>query len=193
MNNLLTYIRSLTAFSDKNWEMLLPVLTKIEFKRREYLLKEGEVCNSLFFIENGYCRSYYNKDGVEKNTSFFFENSIATNIISFGSGERSMYFIRSCEPMTVIVFDKQKLMEASRQSHEIETLGRNCMRVFASRQELHADLFKLYTAQERYEFLEQNETEMLQRVSLTQLSSFLGIARETLSRIRKRRMPAPGL
>jgi CRP-like cAMP-binding protein len=187
MNNLLKYIHSLTTFSDKSWELLQPALTKQEFKKNEFLLKQGEICNSLFYIDNGYCKSYYEIDGVVKNTGFFFENEIATNISSFGGGQKSEFNIIACEPLTAILFDKEKLFEATKQAHEIETLGRNCIRLFASKQEEFSTLFKLYSAQERLEYLENKHLEILQRVPLSQLASFLGVVRETLSRIRKRR------
>jgi hypothetical protein len=51
----------------------------VEVKKGAYLLKEGEVCNSLFYIDNGCCRSFYLKDGVEKNTAFFFEKYAAAS------------------------------------------------------------------------------------------------------------------
>ena len=188
MNNLLKYIRSLTNFSDKSWELLQPALTKREFNNNELLLKEGQVCNSLFYIDNGYCKSYYDIDGVVKNTGFFFENEIATNINSFGNGQKSEFNIIACEPLTTIVFDKDKLFQVAKQVNEVETLGRNCIRLFATKQEEFSTLFKLYSAQERLEYLETKYPEMLQRVSLSQLASFLGVARETLSRIRKRRI-----
>lgn len=188
MDNLLKYIRSLTSFSDKSWELLQPALTTKVFKKNELLLKQGQVCNSLFYIDNGYCKSYYEVDGVVKNTGFFFENEITTNISSFGNGQKSEFNIVACEPLTTIIFDKNKLFQATKQSNEIETLGRNCIRLFATKQEEFATLFKLYSAQERLEYLETKHPEILQRVSLSQLASFLGVARETLSRIRKRRM-----
>src|SRR5690606_18123275 len=68
MNNLLKYIHSLTSFSDESWKLLQPALTQKEFKKNEFLLKEGQVCNSLFYINKGYCKSYYEIDGVVKNT-----------------------------------------------------------------------------------------------------------------------------
>lgn len=191
MHHLLDYIRELTDCSDESWTLLQPALTSLTFKKGAYLLQEGTVCNSLFYIKEGYCRSFYLKDGLEKNTAFFFENDIATNISSFGSGEPSAYTIVACEPLRAVAFNKQKLFEIAQQVPEIETLGRKCIRRFATRQESYATLFQLFTAQERYEWLEQHEPQMLQRVSLTQLSSFLGIARETLSRIRKRRTLPP--
>ena len=187
MDNLLKYIQSLTNFSDKSWELLQPALIKREFSKNELLLKEGQVCNSLFYIEKGYCKSYYEIEGVVKNTGFFFENEIATNIRSFGSGQKSEYNIVACEPLTTVIFDKEKLFEIAQQANEVEILGRNCIRLFATKQEEFSNLFKLYSSKERLEYLENNYPEVLQRIPLSQLASFLGVARETLSRIRKRR------
>ena len=188
MENLLNYIRSLNYFSDESWEQLQPALTKRTFKKNELLLKQGEICHSLFYIDKGYCKSYFNIDGILKNTGFFFENDIATNISSFGSGLPSEFNIVSCEPLTAIIFNKAKLFQASQQCAEIETLGRNCIRLSAIKQEAFSNMFKLYSAQERLEYLETKHPDILQRVSLSQLASFLGVARETLSRIRKRRI-----
>lgn len=190
MDNLLKYIRSLTNFSDQSWELLQPALTIKVFKKNELLLKQGQVCNSLFYIDNGYCKSYFEMDGVVKNTGFFFENEIATNVHSFGSSQKSEFNIIACEPLRAVVFDKEELFKISKQVIEVETLGRNCIRLFATKQEEFSNLFKLYAAQERLEYIETKYPEMIQRVSLAQLSSFLGVARETLSRIRKRRIPA---
>ncbi|WP_316812086.1 Crp/Fnr family transcriptional regulator [Pedobacter heparinus] len=188
MENLLTYIHSITGFSDQSWELLQPALSEKKFKKNDFLLKEGKVCNSLFYINDGYCKSYYEIDGVVKNTGFFFENDIATNISSFGSGQKSEFNIVACEALDVVVFDKEKLFEAAEQAPEIETLGRNCIRLFASKQEEFSTLFKLYTAGERLAYLETKHPRLLQRVPLVQLASFMGVARETLSRIRKRRL-----
>lgn len=176
------------TFSNDSWELLQSALTKKDFKNKEFLLQEGQVCNSLFYINKGYCKSYYEIEGTIRNTAFFFENEIATNVKSFGSGQKSEFNLITCEPTTVIIFDKKKLFRATEQSKEIEALGRNCIRVFAAKQEEFSNLFKLYTPQERFEYIERNHPEILQRVSLTQLSSFLGVSRETLSRIRKRRL-----
>jgi len=178
MDNLRNYIRALVDFSTDSWHLLQPALTLRHFKKNELLLEKGQVCDSLFYIDKGYCKSYYIIDGTVKNTGFFFENDIATNVQSFGSGQRSEFNIVACEALTAVIFE----------SIEIERLGRYCIRHFASRQEEFANLFKLYTATERLSYLESNYPEILQRVPLSQLASFLGVARETLSRIRKRRL-----
>lgn len=187
MLNLLNYIRSLTPFSDESWELLQGALTKRDYKKKEFLLQKEEVCQSLFFIDKGYCKSYVLLDGGVKNTAFYFENEVATDIQSFGSGEKSVGNLVACEPVTAILFHKERLFQLAEQSLEIQALGRNCLRVFATKQEEFSNLFKLYTAQQRLEYVEKNHPQISQRVSLTQLSSFLGVSRETLSRIRKRR------
>jgi CRP-like cAMP-binding protein len=187
MENLLQYIQSISPLSNESWIRLQGILVKREFMKNEVLLKEGEICNTLFYIDQGYCRSYYETDGVVKNTSFYFENEIATNISSFGSGTKSELTIIACEPLTVITIDREKLFNMAKEIAEIEILGRNCLRSFASKQEEFATLLIRYSTRERLEYLEKHHPEILQRVPLSQLSSFIGVARETLSRVRRRR------
>lgn len=187
MKELFAYIHSLMPFSDASWEVLLPALTPMTFGKGDYLLQEGKTCNALYFVSRGYCRAFYNKEGQEINTDFFFEQQIATNISSFATGTPSAFAIQACEALEAVRFDKLLLRAASAQDLQIEALGRQCLRQIAIRQEQHSAMYKLMTALERYEYLEQSDPELLQRVSLTQLASYLGVARETLSRIRSRR------
>ncbi|MDR2236426.1 MAG: Crp/Fnr family transcriptional regulator [Chryseobacterium sp.] len=188
MEKLFQYLQSLTEFSEKSWELLQPALSVKQYQKNELLLQEGEICISLFYISKGFCKSYYDQDGDIKNTGFYFENELATNISSFGNGTKSKFNIAACEPLEVIVLNKQPLFEAAKKSSEIEASGRCCIRKFATKQEEFSNLFKLYSAQERLEYIEDQYPEMIQRIPLTQLASFLGVARETLSRIRKRRL-----
>ncbi|TWF33984.1 CRP-like cAMP-binding protein [Chitinophaga polysaccharea] len=184
---VLHYMNTLTGFTAKDWRAIYPALTIVSFKKDDLLLEPGKVCDALYYICKGYCRTFYNKDGKEINTAFFFEDDIATNINSFARGERSDYAIQAAEPLTAIKFDKQRLYAAAAQDPDVETLGRKCLQSIAAKQEQHVAIYKLMTAQERYAYLAEHYPEMLQRVSLSQLSSYLGIARETLSRIRSRK------
>lgn len=188
MTSLLHFIRSLTAFSDESWDLLQPALEKRKFKQKEFLLKHGEICKSLYYIESGYGKSYYEIDGEIKNTGFFFENEISTNIGSFANGQESEFNIVACEDLEVIIFKKDILLKIARESIEIESLGKCCLRLFAIKQEELLSVFQRFTAEERLNYLETQKPQILQRVSLSQLASFLGVTRETLSRIRRRRI-----
>lgn len=184
MKNLKSYIQSFTNLSEESWIILKECLTELNVNKGAYLLKENEVCNSVFFISSGYCKSFYNKDGKEINTAFYFENDLFTNITSLQNGEKSKYAIKAGENSTVIRFDKLLLLDAYKKSQEIESFGRKILELIVKKQEEHLDTFKLLTPAERYENLVLKQPGILQRVSLTQISSYLGISRETLSRIR---------
>lgn len=184
MENLKEYIASVTAFSAQSWDILCHCLEEMEFSKNETLLKEGQVCRSIYFISTGLCRSCYNLDGNEINTAFYFENDFATNVRSLTTSLPSEYAIKAYEKTKVIKIDKTKLLEAYKESHEIETFGRKVLEIIMTKQEEHADSFKLLTPKERFDTLVSKHPDFLQRVSLSQTASYLGISRETLSRFR---------
>lgn len=187
MTDLLTYIRSFSSFSEESWEILQSIITVAEFKRGEHLVLAGKICNTLFFISKGYCRAFNIQDGLEINTSFYFETDIATNMNSYIFNTPSTFSIQACEPVLAYRFDKDRIFAISKQAPEIELIAKRNLQLIAARQEKQLELYRLLTAKKRYEYLEKNEPQIIQRISQTQLSSYLGITRETLSRIRKKR------
>lgn len=187
MEALKKYIQSLTDFSEESFLILEDCITEFTIKKGKSLLKTGEICNSIFFIISGYCKSTYNKDGKDINTAFYFENEFATNIKSLREGSKSDYAIVACEALHMISFDKAALLNAYKKSPQIETFGRKVLEIIVVQQEEHSNLFKIYSPAERYQYLLENKPEYLQRISLSQLASYFGITRETLSRIRKKR------
>lgn len=102
MNNLKNFITGITEISERSWVILQACLTEIDFKKNEPLLKEGQICHSIYFVSSGYCKSFHNIDGREINTAFYFENEFATNIRSLTTSSKSQYTIKACEKMKVI-------------------------------------------------------------------------------------------
>ncbi len=186
MNPLLEYIQHITPFSEQSWQRLQPVITPRSFRKNDFLLEVGTISSCIYFIEGGYCRSFYTRNGNEINTGFYFENNFVTNTKSLIKNLPSEYAIQACEPLSTIRFDKIKMLEAYQSSHEIESLGRKLLEGMVADQEEHANLFRLLSPAERYDHVARTQPALLQRVSLTQLSSYLGVSRETLSRIRGR-------
>jgi CRP-like cAMP-binding protein len=84
--------------------------------------------------------------------------------------------------------DKTDLQQLISQRPQLELAGKKNLEFIAAKQEKQLQLFRILTAKGRYEFLEKNNPELLQRVSISQLASYLGVKRETLSRIRNKRM-----
>ncbi|MEO6838645.1 MAG: Crp/Fnr family transcriptional regulator [Ginsengibacter sp.] len=184
MENLKKYILSITEFSEQSWANLLDCATEIGFEKGEKLLNEDKISTSIFFVSSGFCKSVYNKDGKEINTEFYFENDFATNIKSLTTFSKSECSIVAGEKTKVVRLEKIKLVEAYKKSHQIETFGRIILEQISAKQEAHLNSFKLYTPKERFDNLILKRPDFLQRISLTQTASYLGISRETLSRFR---------
>lgn len=180
-----TSMSNLEYLSEASIEKLISCVQERVLSKGEYLLEEGKVCKKIYFVETGFLRSFRIKEGNEMNTGFIFENSFTTNLKSLRSGTPSETSIQAAETGVFWEFDKHQLLELYRVSQEIESFGRKIVEILSIRQEEYSNLFTLYDAKERYAYLLKNHPEIIQRVSLSQLSSYLGVARETLSRIRK--------
>ncbi|GAB3320882.1 Crp/Fnr family transcriptional regulator [Larkinella ripae] len=165
--------------------LLLDAAPQKSLLKGGYLVKEGQVCKAIYFLESGSVRTFYNKDGKEINTRFSFENSFVTDLKSLRMATPADYSIQASEETVFWEFGKETLLNLYRQSPEIESFGRNLLEQMLLDQEEHANLFKIFSPTERYQYVAQHFPQLLQRISLSQLSSYLGIARETLSRIRK--------
>ena len=155
-------------------------------RKGQMLLTEGQVCRSIYFIERGLVRSFQNKEGKEVNLNFSLEGSFVTHLKSMRMETPADYNLQAIEPTQVWEFGKKELQNLYARSPEIESFGRKLLEQLLMEQEEHIHLFKLHTPAERYHYVTEHTPALLQRISLSQLSSYLGISRETVSRIRKK-------
>lgn len=178
------FVQNTSPCSPESWLLLQDCLTQEEFNKGDLLLREGKVCRGIYFIISGCCKAVFNKDGKDINMAFYFEGDFATNIQSLQADSSSEYQLIACEPLVVIRMDKKKLLAAYAASHEIETFGRKVLMTILAKEEATANGFRRFTARQRYDQLLAQQPEVLQRISLTQIASYLGVSRETLSRFR---------
>ena len=179
----LSYIAPL---SHEAMELFAAHTTLQMVKKGDYLLREGQRCQYIWFIETGACRAFQHHNEKEINTGFYFENTFLTNLNSLRNNVPADYNIQTIEAGTLWQWHKDDLFSLYQQSPEITAFGRQCLEHLFIEQEKHNHWLKRNSPEERYQSILNNQPELLQRVSLTQLSSYLGISRETLSRIRRR-------
>jgi CRP-like cAMP-binding protein len=177
-------IAKIGDLSDEEWALLKGTATPKEFKRGERVLDEGEICRAYFFVEKGYLRTYYNKDGVEINLQFSFEGDFTTNFKSLKTEKPSHFIIEAGEKSRVWTFDREKMLPLYFENEAIGLLLRRLAMQLLLSSEEYSNLYKISTPAQRYQYIEQHKPHLLQRLSLSQLSSYLGVTRETLSRIR---------
>lgn len=180
-------IMSLSEMTDSSINKVFETARLRILSKGEIILKEGQVCRVIVFVEKGCLRTFTNKDGVDINTEFTFETDFTTNLKSLRTGVPSDTTIQAGEPSTVYEFNRDEMLQLYNLSPEIESFGRKLLEQLLIKQEEHLNLFKLYTPTERYQYIRNHQPQLLQRITLLQLASYLGITRETLSRIRKKK------
>jgi len=171
--------------TEEELSLLVSCAISRDLKKGEILLKQGEVCRSFYLVETGYLRTYYNnKEGGTINLNFAFEGDFTCNLQSLKSRQPSEFAIEAGEDTGIWIFDLNVIPDKYKSSLPVSQFVRRlAIRILLASEE-HGNLFKMYTPTERYRYIEKNNPRLLQRVSLTQIASYLGIARETLSRIR---------
>jgi CRP-like cAMP-binding protein len=179
-------VQGIAPLSAEDLDSFCEAATPIECKKGHLLLKEGVVCKSIYFVESGYLRSYYTLDGLEINTGLHFENTFVTNLKSLRMELPSDSFIVAAEPVVLYEFTKEKMMALYARCAPVVAFGKKLLELLAIEQQEHISLFQLYSAEERFRHIQKTRPEIFQRVPLSYLASYLGVARETLSRFRKK-------
>ncbi|WP_416866496.1 MAG: Crp/Fnr family transcriptional regulator [Imperialibacter sp.] len=155
------------------------------YKKGTILLEEGEIANECYFIIKGCIRSYYVNDGNEITTDIFTEDQSVTPS-AYGKKMPSDYYVECVEDTVAGVGTPELEIDFFQKFPQLESLSRSFADVIISKQQDTLAEFKMASPEERYLKMLKNRPDLLQRVPLHQIASFLGIKPESLSRIRKR-------
>lgn len=184
MQQLISYLTTHFTISAQSLEVLFNSLEKVNFRKNSYLVREGQICNHLYFLETGCLRGYFNIDGKDITQWFGFENDFVTSFRSFIANVPSNEYIHIIEPATLWSIEKKQLNNLLNNYPEIERIVRQIYEQYYIRLEERYANAHFKTATERYHYLLHNENHILQRIPLGFIASYLGISQETLSRIR---------
>ena len=166
---------------DKFAEILVP----LKFKRGETPVKEGDVCDSLYYIEKGLTRQYYVKNGKEVTENLEYEGGIVMCIESFFLQEPSRLVIETLEPSKIYAIPYNKLQELTRTSYEFCQLMFSFLEHSLILSQRKADTLRFESAKERYLRTLNDHPDLVRRAPLHYLASYLQMTPETLSRVRK--------
>jgi CRP-like cAMP-binding protein len=179
-------IAPIVSLTDTELSAFSGVFETRRFKKNEFFLKEGQVCNFLGFINYGVLVYYKIVDnGDELTTDFAFEGDWVNNNQSRLTNTPSTINIRAIEDTEIFVIKQQNLTELYLQMPKIERLGRILMeQAYLKIVEQTIEL-QVLSAKERYENLLKKYPGIFQKVQLYHIANYLGIAPKSLSRIRK--------
>jgi len=180
------WLKNVSFLTDKDCDLFEPFLHVKQVKNKEIVLREGQICKELGFINQGAFRMYYLAEGKEINTHFSFENEFVVNYDSFLQQAPSRYIIQAIEDAEVVTFNLQTLQNAYNQSQNWERFGRIMAEYSYKLTTKRVEGFMFMDAEQRYLEMVKETPHFLERVPLYHLASYLGIERESLSRLRKK-------
>ncbi len=184
MEKLVQYLNNFIHLTNNDFLLLqkLCILKKVD--KRTILLQEGKTAEKLYFIEEGLLCAKINRDGKNIINWFAYENHFVTSMYSFISQKSSYESIETLENCIIYEITYENLQLLYQQTPAFEKLGRILTEQYYIQLEERALSLQYLSAIEKYHQFVQTEPLLFQRISLGQLSSYLGISQETLSRIR---------
>lgn len=162
-------------------------VTVLNLKAKALYLKAGEIQNSIAFSFKGLLRSFYvNDKGEEVTIDFTKENTYAADYGAFIKQKPSKYYIEALEPCLIVNVPFTAIQECYTKFKNCEKFGRLIAEVHLNRVQNRINDFLFNNAEQRYRNFVSRNMDILNRISQTHLSTFLGIKRQTLTRIRKK-------
>ncbi|SDR99573.1 cAMP-binding domain of CRP or a regulatory subunit of cAMP-dependent protein kinases [Gillisia sp. Hel1_33_143] len=174
-------------FKNTEWEEFQGLFKREELPAKTILLDEGKISNSIFYIEQGCVRAWFNNDGKDITFQFFTETQMVSSIESFKTNRPSQFTIETIEPSIVHSMTKIDFQHVLEQSPVIkEQMEDLIFERLISYQKLFLSRIK-DNPETRYIELLKNNPEILLRIPQHYIASYLGITSVSLSRIRNRR------
>lgn len=177
------HISKMVALTDQDFDLIDSQFKHKVVRKHQYLLQEGEVCRREYYVLSGALRQYYVHNGKERITQFGFEDYWISDWYSMLNQTPSRFNIDALESSEVLEIKKESLDLLFEQVPMFERFFRiTFQRAFAAQQQRISYMQK--SARERYEEFVKLYGHFQHKVSQEQIASFMGITRESLSRIR---------
>ena len=157
-----------------------------KIRKRQYLLQEGDVCKYQAFVVKGILRSYIiDEKGAEHILQFAPEGWWIADLYSYLTSEPSNFSIDALEDAELLMIARPEWEELMRKLPKLEHYFRVLVQnhLIATQRRLLQTITQ--TAEEKYILFAQTYPDCIQRVPQHMIASYLGISRETLSRLRK--------
>lgn len=176
--------RRFSTMTHDELDILESVLIPMKFSKNEMILRAGEICRNIYYIDKGLVRQFYFKKGKDITEHMGAEGSIVMCIESLFKEEPSLLQIKAIEPVTIYALPKTKLEEVALHNVNIQILYRKILEESLIQSQIHADMIRFETAKDRYLRLYKMSPKLILRAPLVYIASYLQMTPETLSRVR---------
>lgn len=176
--------RRYSTMTHEELDVLESILVPRKCAKGEIILKEGQVCEDIYYIEKGLIRQFYLKKDKEVTEHLATEGSVIMCIESLFKEEPTRLQVEALEPSLLYALPKRKLEQVALHNVNIQILYRKILEESLIFSQVHADLVRFETAQDRYLRLCKLMPQVVLRAPLVYIASYLQMTPETLSRVR---------
>jgi CRP-like cAMP-binding protein len=187
MEQFFKFLKSTQPLGEAELELIHKISTEQSIRKNEELQPVGHTCRTIYFVTSGMLRICYLKDGVDITESFELENSIVARAESLFAGVPSKKAIETIEDSELVAVNAPKLFELFDEHPSIERLFRKIIEQQYVKTIQRIESLQFQTPEERYRQLTAEQPDILKRVPLKHIASYLGITQVSLSRIRSRK------
>jgi len=185
---LIHTIKQKGDITDADIEKIISALKVRHVKKKKNVLNEGELSNYMFFLNEGLCRYYITDEkGTEHTIELVAQHNWFGDAKAFLAGEPAGINIEALEDSQIFIIQHSDLNRFYDEIPMFERMVRKIIEHYFLKalERIKKVSRSSYSAQERYQEFLKSHPKLVNRVSLVHLSSYLGIAPETLSRLRQ--------
>jgi len=180
------YINEKVAVSETELDRIKTLSSAVTLRRKEHLLKEGETWKYRAFVNKGLLRTYRtDENGQEHTISFAVENWWVGDGESYISEKPTVYNIEALDPSEIICWKKQDFNMLMDEIPALKEMSELLMSRSLIASQNRIFLSNSQTAEDKYNNFISAFPEFAKRAPLHLVASYLGVTRETLSRIRR--------
>ena len=176
--------RKYSTMTHDELDILESVLVPRKYAKGSIILKEGEQCQSIIYIHRGLLRQFYFKNGKEVTEYLAVDGDIVMCIESLFKEEPSYLQVETLENTILYELPKQRLEQVALHNVNIQILYRKILEESLIISQVHADLLRFETAENRYRRMTRQMPQVVLRAPLVHIASYLQMTPETLSRVR---------
>lgn len=186
LDNIRFFLSRFEKLSDEELEAFIGIFKPLSIKKLDHLFIESEMVSSIFYINDGVMRGYYNKENEEITTHFYFGPTIVTDLIAVRGTVPTKMNVQALKNCNCMVANFSELDALIDRYPKIETVFFKFLEhlyLFGMARQ-HSFIFE--SPQERYMKLFAERPKVIAEIPQRYIASYLGIKPETLSRIKAR-------
>ncbi len=176
--------RKYSTMTLQELNVLESIIEPMRYKKGEIILPIGEVCEYIYYLDQGLIRQYYFKNNKQMTEHIGADHSIFMCIESLFQETPSTLQVEALEQSVIYALPKVQLEAIALHYVNIQMLYRKILEESLIQSQQHADLLRFESAQSRYEKLCKREPQVVLRAPLLYVANYLQMTPETLSRVR---------